>query len=121
VKKVADSWNVYCTRFLIKAKQLDAPLTFVDMFGHEHRGAKGDYFVESVDGKQTILARKLVEDAYITMGEARKLWQMLSARKTPPKLVEPATHSRRANGLPPAREPGVENLPAKRASRPLIA
>jgi len=95
VKKTAKSWNVYCTRFLIKAKQLNSPLTFVDMQGHEHYGVKGDYFVESVDGKQTILSRQLFEDVYITMGPAKKRWQALCERKMPPASTVQAIKAQR--------------------------
>jgi len=100
VKKTANNWNVYCTRFLIKAKQLDSPLTFMDTLGHEHHGDKGDYFVEGVDGRQTILTRQLFEDVYITMGPAKQRWQVLSERKTAsPSNAQPGG----ANLAAPAR------------------
>lgn len=62
-------WNVYRTRFLIKARQLTQPLIFVDCLGREHRGGPGDYLVESSDGTQRIAAREIFEDIYVAMGE----------------------------------------------------
>jgi hypothetical protein len=67
VKKVGDEWNVYRTRFLIKAKQLTKPLKFVDALGREHRGKKGDYLMEWCDGLRRIAPRKIFEDVYVPM------------------------------------------------------
>ena len=100
MKKSSSNWNIYCTRFLIRARQLEAPLTFVDMLGHEHHGIKGDYFVESVDGKQTILARKFFEDVYIPLGLARQRGQRVSERKFPPQSAGLAIA---AQGTSPAK------------------
>ena len=38
VMKATNHWQVYRTRFLIRAKQLTEPLFFVDALGREHRG-----------------------------------------------------------------------------------
>ena len=63
-------WITYRTRFLIKARQLDAPLTFVDCLGREHSGQKGDYLVLSSDGSQRIAPREIFEDIYVPMKDA---------------------------------------------------
>ena len=62
-------WTVYRTRFLIRARQLDAPLVFVDVLGREHSGRKGDYLVESPDGSRRIAPREIFEDIYVPMEE----------------------------------------------------
>lgn len=66
----ASDWKIYRTRFLIKARQLDAPLAFTDPLGREHHGLKGDYLVESSDGLQRIAPREIFEDIYVPMGFA---------------------------------------------------
>ena len=68
MKKVDAEWNVYRTRFLVKAKQLTQPCSFVDFLGHEHHGREGDYLVEFTDGTQRIAPRKFFEDIYVVMG-----------------------------------------------------
>jgi len=70
VNKIVDEWNVYRSRFLIRAKRLKAPLVFVDAMGQEHRGKKGDYLVESCSGLQRIWPRKLFEDAHVLLNTA---------------------------------------------------
>ena len=65
--KDASTWNVYRTRFLVKAKQLTQPLTFVDPLGREQRGKKGDYLVEWSDGMLRIAPRGIFEDVYVPM------------------------------------------------------
>ena len=67
------AWNIYRTRFLIKAKQLDEPLAFVDALGREQRGHPGDYLVESSDGSRSIQRREIFEDIYVPMGPADAL------------------------------------------------
>ena len=67
VKKVESDWNVYRTRFLIKAKQLTKPLKFVDALGREHRGKKGDYLMEWCDGLRRIAPKEFFEDVYVPM------------------------------------------------------
>jgi hypothetical protein len=71
VKKAASDWNVYRTRFLVKAKQLTAPMAFVDSLGREHQGERGDYLMESYDGLRRIVPRKFFEDAYVSMHSDR--------------------------------------------------
>jgi hypothetical protein len=70
LRNTASEWNVYRTRFLIKAKQLTEPLVFVDFFGREHRGGVGDYLVESSDGTRRIAPREIFEDIYVVMDSA---------------------------------------------------
>lgn len=68
LRNISTGWNTYRTRFLIKAKQLTSPLTFVDSLGREHRGQPGDYLVESCDGSRSIAPRVIFEDVYVCMG-----------------------------------------------------
>jgi hypothetical protein len=58
---------MYRSKFLLRAKQLTAPLAFVDALGHEQRGKKGDYLVESSSGLQRIWPRQLFEDAHVPL------------------------------------------------------
>lgn len=61
-------WKTYRTRFLVKAKQLNSNLSFVDALGRQHSGRKGDYLVESSDGVISIAPRQIFEDIYVAMG-----------------------------------------------------
>jgi len=63
-------WNIYRTRFLVKAKQLTEPLTFKDVLGREHSGQAGDYLIESSDGSRRIAPRQIFEDIYVAMHPA---------------------------------------------------
>jgi hypothetical protein len=72
VKKTSATWKIYRTRFLIKARQLNQPLLFVDALGREHCGQPGDYLVESSDGARRIAPRLIFEDVYVAMGPARE-------------------------------------------------
>ena len=65
------NWIVYRTRFLVRARRLTQPLTFVDSLGREHSGKKGDYLVESSDGSLRIAPRAIFEDVYVAMGTSR--------------------------------------------------
>ena len=58
-------WKTYRTRFLVKAKQLDSNLSFIDPLGRQHSGRKGDYLVESSDGVLRIAPRNIFEDIYV--------------------------------------------------------
>jgi len=71
VTQKAHTWQVYRTRFLIRARQLAGPLVFVDSLGREHQGKKGDYLVESCDGARSIAPRKIFEDVYVALGGSR--------------------------------------------------
>ncbi len=67
VTKTARKWQVYRNKCLIRAKQLNRALTFVDSLGREHRGKKGDYLVESDGGSRRIWPRELFEDSHVCM------------------------------------------------------
>lgn len=66
-KAKSGRWKTYRTRFLVKAKQLSASLSFVDPLGRQHYGRKGDYLVESFDGVISIAPRQIFEDIYVDM------------------------------------------------------
>jgi hypothetical protein len=70
VRKSSAEWNIYRTRFLIRAKQLTEPLAFVDTLGRKHSGLAGDYLVESSDGSRRIAPRQIFEDIYVPMAMA---------------------------------------------------
>jgi hypothetical protein len=80
VRKPSAEWNIYRTRFLIKAKQLAQPFAFVDALGREHSGQAGDYLVESSDGSRRIAPRRIFEDIYVIMGPAAvEEWPLISS------------------------------------------
>ena len=62
-----EDWIVYRTRFLVRARQLTAPLHFVDALGREQSGVAGDYVVESSDGLTRITRQALFEDIYVPL------------------------------------------------------
>ena len=64
----SEEWKTYRTRFLVKAKQLNSPLSFIDPLGRQHVGRKGDYLVESSEGVISIAPRRIFEDVYVQMG-----------------------------------------------------
>ncbi len=80
MRKVESEWQVYRTRFLIRARQLTGPLEFRDALGREHRGQKGDYLVESSDGTLRIAPREIFEDVYVAMDVADHKWSVLTRR-----------------------------------------
>lgn len=96
MKRMASEWTIYRTRFLITAKQLDAPLTFVDAIGREHCGQKGDYLVYSSDGTRRIAPREIFEDIYVPMGRASDPWPSLSS--TPSYATPQSPIRRRSSG-----------------------
>jgi hypothetical protein len=83
LRKVESEWQVYRTRFLIRARQLTGPLEFRDALGREHRGQKGDYLVESSDGALRIAPREIFEDVYVAMGFAIEKWPSPTTRNLP--------------------------------------
>src|SRR5215467_11984322 len=64
---MSENWNVYRTRFLVRAKQLTQPLTFTDPLGREHHGCPGDYLVQSSEGLLRIAPREIFEDVYVPL------------------------------------------------------
>jgi len=83
VRKVESGWQIYRTRFLIRAKQLTEPLVFLDALGREHHGQTGDYLVESSDGTRRIAPREIFEDVYVAMGPAGENWCSPRRREIP--------------------------------------
>ena len=77
MKHMPNEWTTYRTRFLIKARRLDSPLTFTDSIGREHCGQRGDYLVQSSDGSLRIAPREIFEDIYVPMGRASDSWPAL--------------------------------------------
>lgn len=108
---MGNDWQLYRTRFLVKAKPLTRRTTFVDALGREHCGNKGDYLVESCDGTRRIAPRKIFEDVYVVMGVSASQKTLMAEQ--PAKPV----------GLPVSnmRKPIVENRRPNQASRSLIA
>lgn len=87
VRKASTDWQVYRTRFLVRARQLTEPMVFTDALGREHQGDRGDYLVESSDGSQRIAPRDIFEDIYVAMGPAdREKWPSQATRKPIPEL-----------------------------------
>jgi hypothetical protein len=92
------AWNIYRTRFLIKAQQLTEPLAFIDALGREQRGQPGDYLVESSDGSRSIQQRGIFEDVYVVMGPADDTWPACLRRTGPlspltPNIAGPAARA----------------------------
>ena len=71
-----NDWTTYRTRFLIRARQLDQPLTFVDCLGREHSGSPGDYLVLSSDGSRRIAPREIFEDIYVPLDRPEGPWPL---------------------------------------------
>jgi hypothetical protein len=98
VRRMATEWTTYRTRFLIKAKQLEAPLTFVDAIGREHSGQKGDYVVQSSDGSQRIAPREIFEDIYVPMTHAGESWPLMTRTAVSPRPPSPPVRRRASSG-----------------------
>ncbi|MBV9339533.1 MAG: hypothetical protein JO159_01420 [Acidobacteria bacterium] len=64
-----DDWNVYRTRFLVRAKRLTRALVFTDGLGREHHGKPGDYLVEYSEGFLRVAPREIFEDVYVVLEE----------------------------------------------------
>ena len=60
-------WNVYRTRFVVRARQLTDSLIFTDALGREQSGQPGDYLVEIFDGLLSITPRKFFEAIYVPL------------------------------------------------------
>jgi hypothetical protein len=65
--KDAEEWKVYRTRYLVRARQLTAPLSVMDSSGKEQSGHEGDYLVQCSDGSHRIAPRQVFEDIYVEM------------------------------------------------------
>jgi hypothetical protein len=92
--KATNPWTTYRTRFLVKAKQLTASLTFIDVLGRQHSGRKGDYLVESSDGVLRIAPRQIFEDIYVPLLTGQEETPRL--RETPALLSLPPHLSRKS-------------------------
>jgi len=90
-------WKIYRTRFLVKAKQLAQPLTFLDVLGREHVGKPGDYLVESSDGMRRIAPREIFEDVYVPMGVAPPNWGPVRRELPLTERISPLTPPGRAS------------------------
>lgn len=101
-------WKTYRTRFLVQAKQLNSALTFVDPLGRQHCGRKGDYLVESSDGRISIAPRQIFEDIYVPISlteeerneankkrEASYDSQIPNAPSNPSRMIDRRTTDRR--------------------------
>jgi hypothetical protein len=86
VKRTAGQWNTYRTRFLIKAMQLEEPLSFVDCLGREHSGEPGDYLVQSSDGAWRITPREIFEDVYVPIEGPPEGWEAAALPALPSSL-----------------------------------
>ena len=96
MNKLPTEWNIYRTRFLVKAKQLIQPISFTDALGREHHGETGDYLVEWSDGSRRVAPRKIFEDVYVPMGPAVAGWpasdrELLGPLRRRPASRAPAT------------------------------
>ena len=111
MKRMETEWQIYRTRFLVKAKRLTRGMVFVDPLGREHRGIKGDYLVESCDGARRIVPREIFEDVYVTMNAGGDQDLMLPAPGS--RMIGVAVGSIR-KGI-------VEKGRPEQASRSLIA
>jgi hypothetical protein len=95
VSKHERGWKIYRTRFLIRAKQITEPLSFLDALGREHHGCTGDYLVESSDGTRRIAPREIFEDIYVAMGPTDENWPTSNRRSLPLSELK-HTHAARA-------------------------
>ena len=66
---MSDDWNVYRTRFLVRAKQLTEFVEFTDSLGRQHSGRPGDYLVQSSEGLLRVAPREIFEDVYVQLSE----------------------------------------------------
>ena len=87
--KHESDWQIYRTRFLIRARQLTEPFVFRDALGREHRGRVNDYLVESSDGTRRIAPREIFEDIYVAMGPAEDDRPLLGRAKGLPQSSRP--------------------------------
>jgi hypothetical protein len=116
--KATTPWITYRTRFLVKAKQLTASLTFTDVLGRQHSGRKGDYLVESSDGVLRIAPRQIFEDIYVPL-LASETADPIATPPRPETPQPPDTRSRRtpvAFPLPVRKFPQPDRSPRNPAS-----
>src|ERR1700692_108 len=105
---VEHQWTVYCTRFLVRARQLIEPLVFTDALGREQSGQPGDYLVETSAGIRRITTQALFEDIYVPLA-ATQLHSPVPEFQTRPQIgVQTQIHTDAA--------PTVHTRPVARAS-----
>ena len=130
VNKVESEWRTYRSKYLIQATQLSQPLSFTDALGREHRGAKGDYLVQSANGAQRIWPRGLFEDSYVFLESASDLPDPVSLTTDSFDSLRPGSPSLADCSLRkpsirlkkrPMRNLMVEKACVQHASWPLIA
>lgn len=105
MKRMVSEWTTYRTRFLIRAKQLDEPLTFVDCIGREHSGQVGDYLVLSSDGSRRIAPREIFEDIYVPMDQSAEPWPLVAEIVTSSRVQPPERAQSALPGSPPSQSP----------------
>src|SRR5260370_18442555 len=71
IMNLESQWTVYCTRFLVRARQLTEPLVFTAALGREQSGQPGDYLVETSAGIKRITTQALFEDIYVPLAATR--------------------------------------------------
>jgi hypothetical protein len=81
-----NQWNVYRTRFLVRARQLTEPLVFTDALGREQSGQPGDYLVEFSGGIKRIATQALFEDIYVLLSEDKNIG-------VPPVIARPVARA----------------------------
>jgi hypothetical protein len=89
--KKGNDWQLYRTRFLVKAKRLSGPLSFKDALGREQHGEKGDYLVEWCDGVLCIQRRAIFEDIYVPMEQSAPDWRTVAQHDPSGDLDRPGT------------------------------
>jgi hypothetical protein len=72
VEDMKQSWKIYRTKYLVKAKQLSEKYTVVDSTGQVLTGEPGDYLVENSDGGLRITRREVFEDVYVELERERR-------------------------------------------------
>jgi hypothetical protein len=114
VTRTDGEWTTYRTRFLVRAQQLQQPLTFVDCIGREHSGQKGDYLVQSSDGSRRIAPREIFEDIYVPIDSPE------SPTSAPVQLVPPQAElvdAQPRTSLLPGQHPYLQQQPMAVAVR----
>jgi len=92
-----ETWTIYRTRFLVRARQLAEPLSFTDFLGRRHDGKPGDYIVEFSDSTQRIVPRQIFEDVYVPM-ETGKTQVTATTRVLPVPAMDHRTMVRPHHG-----------------------
>ncbi|MGA7968116.1 MAG: hypothetical protein WB983_05760 [Terriglobales bacterium] len=102
-----NGWNVYCTRFLVRARRLTEPIAFTDPFGHEHVGRPGDYLVETSNGIRRIATRAFFEDAYLPLSAAGPELADSDLRRRPARGIVPGSAGQPPDGTARGTASGI--------------